>query len=204
MKWAATARRNSWSRWQKWRRGTEESTSPICDMRASWCSTPVREAIAIGELAKIPVWIFPIKSGTVAGWNRTGEGIRLAEDAHGRGVDVTADCYPYDAWSSTIKVLVADKKYENRESVKNGLDDVGGARNVTVTACAPLRGYEFRTLWEIARTKGVTPIDIFTQVVNDGGAGVVVKAMVDSDIKAIYRQRWLTMGVLVGAMAASA
>ena len=154
----------------------------------------IRETIAIGELAKIPVQISHIKLGTAAVWNRADEVIRLVQDARKRDVDVTADCYPYDAWSSTIKVLVADKKYENRASIKKGLDDVGGAQNVTVTTCAAHRDFEFRTLAEIARTKGVSPIDVFTQIVNDGGAGVVVKAMVDADIKTFYRQPWVMVG----------
>lgn len=154
----------------------------------------VREAISIGELAKIPVHISHIKMGTVAVWNRAAEVIQLVEDARRRGLDVTADCYPYDAWSSTIKVLVADKKHENRESVKKGLADVGGAQNVTVTTCVAHRDYEFRTLSEIARTRGTTPIDVFMQIVSDGGASVVVKSMVDADIKAFYRQRWVMVG----------
>src|SRR5207302_969709 len=84
----------------------------------------VREAIMIGESARIPVQISHIKLGTVGVWNRAQELVRLIDDARQRTVDVTADWYPYDAWSSTIKVLVPDKKYDNRASVKKGLDDV--------------------------------------------------------------------------------
>ncbi|MEO8129183.1 MAG: amidohydrolase family protein, partial [Bryobacteraceae bacterium] len=151
----------------------------------------IREAIAIGELASIPVQISHIKMGTVAVWNRAGEVIRLIEDARRRGIDVTADCYPYDAWSSTIKVLVSDKKYDNRESIRKGLDDVGGAGHVTVTTCAAHRDYEFRTLAGIAKSTATSPVDVFLRIVADGGAGVVVKSMVEEDIRAFYRQPWV-------------
>ena len=73
---------------------------------------------------------------------------------------------------------------------------VNQSQNVspTVTTCAAHHDYEFRTLAEVARTKGTTPVDVFTQIVNDGGAGVVVKSMVDADIKAFYRQPWVMVG----------
>jgi len=154
----------------------------------------IREIITIGELAGIPVQVSHIKLGTVAVWNRAGELVSLIEGARRRGVDITADCYPYDAWSSTIKVLVADKKYDNRESVKKGLADVGGAQNVTVTTCVAHRDYEFRTLAEIAASKEASAVDLFMRIVTDGGAGVVVKSMVDADIKVFYRQPWVMVG----------
>ena len=66
------------------------------------------ELIRISEEAKLPAQISHVKLGSVAVWGKTPELIRLMESARRRGLDITADCYPYDAWSSTITVLVAD------------------------------------------------------------------------------------------------
>ena len=68
-----------------------------------------REILRIGDEAQLPVQISHIKLGTLAVWGKAGEAVRLIEQARSRGVDVTADWYPYDAWSSTITVLVPDK-----------------------------------------------------------------------------------------------
>src|SRR5215208_3519280 len=64
------------------------------------------EAIRIGREARIPVQISHIKLGTVAVWGRAPEVVALIDRVRAGGQDVTADCYPYEAWSSTIRVLI--------------------------------------------------------------------------------------------------
>ena len=150
-----------------------------------------REAIAIAEQAHIPVQISHIKLGTMAVWNRAGEVVTLVEDARRRGVDVTADCYPYDAWHSTITVLVPNKRYDDPASVKKALDDVGGAENITIDRAIGHPEYERRTLDAIARDKNVTPVDAFIQIVKEGGASVICKSMLDEDIRTFYQQPWV-------------
>src|SRR5262249_50909137 len=94
-----------------------------------------RELIRISDEAKLPAQISHVKLGTVGVWGKTAELIKLVDDARKRGLDITADCYPYEAWSSTITVLVPDKQYDNPKSVAKALADVGGAENVTITSC---------------------------------------------------------------------
>ena len=154
----------------------------------------LREAIAIGEQARIPVQISHIKLGTVGVWHKAADAIALIENARKRGVDVTADCYPYNAWSSTITVLVPDKRYDHPPSVEKALADVGGAGNVLIVRHAAHPDYEFKTLDAVARSRGVTPVEQFIQIVKDGGAGVVCTSMVDADIQAFYRQPWVMVG----------
>ena len=150
----------------------------------------LREAIEIGERAHIPVQISHIKLGTVSVWRRAAEAAALIDAARKRGVDVTADCYPYDAWSSTITVLVPDKRYDYPPSVDKALADVGGAANVLILNAPAHREYENRTLEAIARDQNTTPTAVFIQIVKDGGAGVIGKSMVDEDIRTFYRQPW--------------
>jgi N-acyl-D-amino-acid deacylase len=151
----------------------------------------LREAIAIGEGAHVAVQISHIKLGTVGVWRKAADAIALIEAARTRGVDVTADCYPYNAWSSTITVLVPDKRYDYPPSVERALADVGGAANVLIVRHAAHPEYEFRTLEAVAKDQQKTAVELFIQIVKDGGAGVVCTSMVDEDIRAFYRQPWV-------------
>jgi N-acyl-D-amino-acid deacylase len=151
----------------------------------------LREAIAIGERAHVPVQISHIKLGTVGVWHRAAQAIALVEDARKRGVDVTADEYPYNAWSSTITVLVPDKRYDYPPSVEKALADVGGAANVLIVRHAAHPEYEFRTLDAVANDRGLTPAAQFIQIVKDGGAGIVCTSMVDDDMRAFYGRPWV-------------
>jgi N-acyl-D-amino-acid deacylase len=152
------------------------------------------EAIAIGEQAHIPVQISHIKLGTVGVWRKSAAVVKMIEAARKRGVDVTADCYPYDAWHSTITVLVPNKQYEDPASVTKALDDVGGAQNVMIDRDSAHPEYEFKTLEAIAKEKGITPVELFIQIVKDGGASVVGTSMVEEDIRRFYTQPWVMVG----------
>lgn len=150
-----------------------------------------REAIAIGEQARIPVQISHIKLGTAGVWGKSGAIVTMIEEARKRGVDVTADCYPYDAWHSTITVLVPNKRYDDPASVKRALDDVGGAANVMIARSPAHPQYEFSTLEGIAKQQSITPVELFIRIVKDGGASVIVTSMIDEDIRRFYTQPWV-------------
>jgi N-acyl-D-amino-acid deacylase len=153
--------------------------------------TAFKEAIRIGREARIPVQISHIKLGTAGVWGQAEKAIELINAARHSGVDITADCYPYDAWSSTITVLIPSRRHEDPVAVKKGLDDVGGAGNVLITRCQAHREYEGKTLEEIAREQRLSAVDVYIQIVKDGGAGVVCRSMKDSDIRVFYRQPWV-------------
>jgi len=154
----------------------------------------LKEAIAIGEAAHVAVEISHIKLGTVGVWRKAAEAIALVEAAQQRGVDVTADAYPYNAWQSTITVLVPNKRYDDPPSVERALADVGGAKNVLVVRHAAHPEYEFKTLDAIAADQKRTAVEQFIQIVKDGGAGVVCTSMVDEDIRAFYQRPWVMVG----------
>ena len=153
-----------------------------------------REEIRIGEEAHLPVQISHIKLGTAAVWGKADQVIALVEAARKRGVDITADCYPYDAWASGLTVLVLDKRYDDPASVAKGLADVGGAQNIIITSCAAHRDYEGKTLAALATAQSVSAVALYSRIVKEGGAGIVCKAMKDDDIRKFYRQPWVMVG----------
>jgi N-acyl-D-amino-acid deacylase len=151
----------------------------------------LNEAIRIGREARLPVQISHIKLGSVAVWGRAKEAVALINKARASGLDVTADCYPYDAWSSTIRVLIPSGRHDDPADVARGLADVGGPANITIVSCRAHPDYEFKNMEEISRREGVTPVELYMKIVRDGGASVVCHSMKDEDISTFYRQPWV-------------
>jgi N-acyl-D-amino-acid deacylase len=151
----------------------------------------LREAIRIGREGKLPVQISHIKMGNRNVWGKSAEAIALIEAARKSGLDITADAYPYTAWASTITVLVPSRKHEDRPEIEKGLNNVGGADKVLITSCAAHRDYEGKTLAQIGASQNTSPVDVYIQIVKDGGAGVVCNSMNEDDVKAFYMQPWV-------------
>lgn len=151
----------------------------------------LNEAIRIGEEGGLPVQISHIKLASVPVWGKASEVIALIAAAQKHGVDITADCYPYQAWSSTITVIVPNRRYTDPESVAAGLAENGGAGNILVTHCRKHPEYEFRTLEEIAQARGITPVELYIEIVQEGGASVVGHTMMEEDVRAFYTQPWV-------------
>ena len=156
----------------------------------------LREELAIGQRARIPVEHSHIKLGTVSVWNRAADYVRLIEDARRGGLDFLADCYPYDAWYSTIKVLVPDKQYESPSSVKTALDAVGGAGNVTIANFAANKRYEQQTIEQLAQSEHIDAIEMFIRIIREGNVAnddalIIAKSMTDADIELFYKQPWV-------------
>jgi N-acyl-D-amino-acid deacylase len=156
----------------------------------------LEEEIAIGERAHIPVEHSHIKLGTVKVWSQAPRYVRIIDAARRHGLDFLADCYPYDAWDSTIKVLVPDKQWEDHKSVAEALAAVGGASHITISEFAPHPDYEHHTLEELAQTRGISPVDMYVRIIREGDAagteaGVIGQSMIEADIKTFYQQPWV-------------
>ncbi|HEY4230815.1 MAG TPA: D-aminoacylase [Thermoanaerobaculia bacterium] len=149
------------------------------------------EAIAISERAGVPLDISHIKLATVGVWNRAADAVALIERARAKGDDVTADCYPYEAWHSDLYTLVPNKQYFDKESVDRGLHDVGGPANIMVTACQAHPSYAGRNLEQIAAAEGITATELFMKIIKDGGADVIGHTMLEPDVLTFYRQPWV-------------
>ena len=150
----------------------------------------VREAIAIGEQARLPVQITHIKLGTVGVWGKAAEVVALINAARARRVDVTADAYPYLAWSSNLKVLVPNRQWTDPASVKEALDDVGGGRNIQITRLPMFPQHVGKRLSEVAQAEGISEVDAYIRLVQDEGAGVIGHTMSEADMKVFYQQPW--------------
>ena len=149
------------------------------------------EAIRIGKEGHLPAQISHIKLGSVAVWGRARAAVALINRARRHGQDVTADCYPYEAWNSTIRVLIPSGRHDDPNDVARGLADVGGAQNITIVSCRAHPDYEFKTMEQIARQQNITPVELYVRIVRDGGASIICHSMKDEDIRVFYQQPWV-------------
>jgi N-acyl-D-amino-acid deacylase len=150
----------------------------------------MREVIRIGREAKIPVQNTHIKLGTTGVWGKAAEAVRLYDEARKSGVDVTADCYPYGAWQSNMKVLVPSKRWDDPADVKQALDVVGGARNITITHYPANPAYEGRNMEEIAASRGISPVALYMEMVKHDRVGVIGHTMIEPDIRTFFQWKW--------------
>ena len=63
-----------------------------------------------------------------------------------------------------------------------------------IVNCKAHPDYEFKTLQQIADAQHSTPVDVYMQVVRDGGATVVGRSMKEEDIRVFYEQPWVMVG----------
>jgi N-acyl-D-amino-acid deacylase len=149
------------------------------------------EAIYIAGTANLPLQVSHIKLGTVGVWDKAAKAVALFERFRAKGQDITADCYPYEAWHSNIEVLVPDKRYENPRSVEKALKAVGGPWRISVTACKAHPEYVGRNLEEIARDERIKPVALYSKIVREGGAAIIGHSMKKEDVETFYKQPWV-------------
>jgi N-acyl-D-aspartate/D-glutamate deacylase len=170
----------------------------------------IRELIEIGEKARIPVHAAHLKALGRDVWGQSGDIIALVTSARERGVDVTADQYPWRAsgtsfGSSLIPDWVradsteamfarldnADLQEGIREEMRANLWRRGGEDSFLVTGDSEWRGM---TLGEIAQQMGVEPVQAAVEVVRNGNPGVASFNMNPDDMSAIAIQPWVMTG----------
>jgi N-acyl-D-aspartate/D-glutamate deacylase len=72
----------------------------------------VKEAIAIGERARVPVDIIHLKIADQALWGRMGEIVALIDAARRRGVNVQANVYPYTRGNNDLVTILPPWAHE--------------------------------------------------------------------------------------------
>ena len=84
----------------------------------------VKEAIAVGERAKVPVDILHLKIADQQYWGRMNEVAALIDDARRRGVNVQANVYPYTRGNNDLSSIIPPWAHEGgREKMLGRLRD---------------------------------------------------------------------------------
>jgi N-acyl-D-amino-acid deacylase len=158
-----------------------------------------RELMVIAERAGIPGQITHIKLGSVSSWGKFSQYTALMKEADAKGLKITADCYPYNFWHSTLRVLVLSRRYDDPVEVKRGVDDNGGPENIILTDYAPNPSYAGKSLAQIAKEKGVDPYALYMDLIKesdpatakpewgDNVESILGISMQEDDIKGFYK-----------------
>jgi N-acyl-D-amino-acid deacylase len=142
----------------------------------------IAEAIEIGRTANLPVQISHIKMGNASVWGGAPRALEMIRSARATGVDVYADWYPYQAWASSLNIVVRSRRFTDPEEVAAGLEAMGGADRLQITNYPPDRSFEGRRLLEIAQSLDKTPVDLYIEMMRAGGASVIGHTMDKGDV----------------------
>ena len=189
------------------------------------------EVFAIAERAGIPAEIWHLKTAYKASFGKMPDVLRRIEAARARGLDVTANQYPYTRASNGLdsclplwsreggfeKTVARLADPATRERVKHDMDDPnattwenqwyganGGDGVMVSTVLNPaLRRYEGMTLTAIGKAMGKDPRDAVIDLViaDKGETSVVTSIMDEEDVRTALKDPLVGVGTDSGAKA---
>ncbi|MBU3744305.1 MAG: amidohydrolase family protein, partial [Sediminibacterium sp.] len=112
--------------------------------------TAIEEILTIGRITKMPVNISHIKIGLKDKWRTAPAILHRLESARNEGIQVTADVYPYDFWSSTLRVLFPKRDYTSLESAEFAVNHLFDPEHSMLVRFAPHPAYIGKTITNIA------------------------------------------------------
>jgi len=173
----------------------------------------IRESIAIGAKAGIPVEINHLKAAGKPQWGWSQQMLALLDSARAEGIDVTADVYPYMAYSTFSSILIPQwamaggreglierlKNPELREKIRAEMREIimrdPGADDLSLIQFRdfPLDpAFKGKTLEDYARHLGKpltleTTIDLMLEIETKGGFYGIFHAMNEDDLRNFIR-----------------
>ena len=189
------------------------------------------EVFAISERAAIPAEIWHLKTAYKANFGKMPEVLKRIEAARARGIDVTANQYPYTRASNGLdsclplwareggleKTLARLNDPATRERIKRDMDDAtattwenqwygaNGGDGVMLSSVLnnDLRKYEGMTLTEIGKTMGKDPRDAVIDLVtaDRGESSVITAIMSEDDVRTAMTHPLVGVGTDSGAQA---
>ena len=189
------------------------------------------EVFTIAERANTPAEVWHLKTAYKANWGRMPEVLKHFEAARARGLDVTANMYPYDRASNGLdaslplwvreggldKMLARLNDPSLRDRIKRDMDDStakdwenqwygsgGGAGVMVSTVLDPsLRKWEGKTLAEIGKEMGKDPRDAAMDLViaDRGETSTIISIMREDDVRLALAHPMISIGTDSGARA---
>jgi N-acyl-D-amino-acid deacylase len=181
----------------------------------------IQETIRIGEEAHIPVHIYHLKAAGQDNWPLMTRALRLIQSARDRGIDVTADIYPYIRNGIGLGSFIHPKHYANgaeaflptlsdpkirgelQKEIETTMDwenwyhHVGkNWDNVLVVQVPPKvdKRFEGKSVQEIAALRKADVWDTFFYLVQQGGVDVDPKSMNEEQKQQALRAPFVSIG----------
>jgi N-acyl-D-amino-acid deacylase len=178
----------------------------------------IRFAIRVADEAKLPVHLFHLKIRARDNWGTVGAYVKMIEDARARGLDITANQYPYTAmnhgWSAFFPVWAREggpakfaerlKDPAVRERIKKDQDFITWAKEhgwwegivMGRAGSEKNRKYEGMRISEMAKMRGdADPADTcLTLMAEDGGRiSGMFHTMSEEDVRLVMKQPWVAI-----------
>ncbi len=179
----------------------------------------VTEAIRIGEKAGVPVEISHHKAAGKDNWGKTVETLKIIEEARQRGVEVTADAYPYSAGSTYLAALLPPwaheggveklikrmKSKEERLRIRKAMEEgeewenmfkETGWEGVVLSYSPSFSEFEGRSLLEISEDLGTDPFDLFFSILEKDGTNsmIIIHSMSEEDVTRVISHPYVMIG----------
>jgi N-acyl-D-amino-acid deacylase len=187
----------------------------------------VKEAIKIGEKAKVPVEISHHKAGGKTNWGKVKKTLKMMDEARARGIDVTCDVYPYTAGSFGLASMLPPWAHEGGS--KKLLERLGDQkireklrkemREGTPSWPSPLKAagwdatfiarskghpeFEGKSIEEITSSIDVDPFEFaFDLLIEENASVSVVRfAMCEEDVQTVLQYPFSMIGTDSSAVA---
>jgi N-acyl-D-amino-acid deacylase len=153
----------------------------------------VRETIRIGEEAGVAVQISHHKASGQENWGRVRESLGLIEAARARGIDVTADQYPYTAGSTELGAVIQNGALDDGPA-RGGLGKVP-PHKLRFASAPKHPDWEGQTLaafcerWNLPARAAAERI-----LAQEAGAFVIVETMDEADVRTVLRHPTTMIG----------
>ena len=170
----------------------------------------LEEILEIARRAGIRIHISHIKVSGRRNWGKGPEVIALIRRERKRGLNVTADQYPYTASSTSLAAMVVPAKYRagTAKDFLNRLDDAEagpkvraaiaeridarqGGKTLRIAAYKAKPQWQGKDLNTIAAQEKKTPLDIVLEIERHGGAGVVSFGMNEEEVRLFMREPYV-------------
>jgi N-acyl-D-amino-acid deacylase len=135
-----------------------------------WFWEAIEEILEIGREAKLPVQISHLKLAMRNLWGEAPRLLGMLDRARRRGVEVTADVYPYLYWHSTLTVLFPKRDFEDLDEARRVLAEIAPADGLLLGRFKPNPAYAGRTVADIARERGEAPEITLLALIRDAEA----------------------------------
>ena len=176
-------------------------------------------AIRVAEEAKIPVHIFHLKIRGEENWGTIGKYLAKIEAARARGLDITANQYPYTAmqhgWSAFFPVWAREgrpaevrrdaegsgdaREDQDRTRIfRPGCSEHGGWEGVVMGRARQPHNkkYEGMRIPQIAKLRGdADPADTCLELMAEEGGSIsgMFHTMSEADVRAVMKQPWVAI-----------
>ena len=179
----------------------------------------VKEAITIGEQARVPVDILHLKIADQQYWGRMNEVLGIIEAARKRGVSVQANIYPYTRGNNDLSSIIPPWAHEGgrgemlarlkdpqtrtrlKHDIENGLPNwynhyTAVGRDWSRMLISANNAYRGQTMDRIVAAKKAEPLDVLFDLLieNDGSVPTVYAHHTEPDMNLALAQPWCSIG----------